>query len=205
MDTRALLRLGGISGFVCGGAIAAAGAIELIAAGKIPLTQVLNGAAVPFGIGLLVALYALLHQRLGRFGALAFVVQFLGFGYFAGIAFAMNFVLVYLDKPVVDELLTSPAEFAFLATAVLALGGTLLFGTALLRSAAVPRGAAILYTAGLSVLCLTFLLPATLVRVGHIAAGFGMVWLAWAVWSSVTVAPAATARAWQPSTPDPAR
>ncbi|MFD6395926.1 hypothetical protein [Nocardia sp. NPDC060249] len=200
MDTRALLRLGGVSGFLCGAAIAAAGAIELIAAGKIPLTQVLNGAAVPFGIGLLVALYALLHQRLGRFGAVAFVVQFLGFGYFAGIAFAMNFVLVYLDKPVVDELLTSPAKIAFLGTAALALSGTLLFGAALLRSAAVPRWAVILYIVGLSVLSLTFLLPTTLVRVGHLAAGFGMVWLAWAVWSSVTVNSAAPARAWQPST-----
>jgi hypothetical protein len=205
MDIRALLRLGGVCGFLCGGAVAAAGAIELIAAGKTPLTQVLNGAAVPFGMGLLVALYALLHQRLGRFGALAFVVQFLGFGYFAGVAFTKNFVLVYLDKPVVDELLTSPAKSAFLLAAVLALSGTLLFGTALLRSAAVPRAAVVLYTVGLSVLCLTFLLPAPLVRAGHIAAGFGMVWLAWTVWSSVTVNPAATARVWQPSTPDPAR
>ncbi|MFC9871906.1 hypothetical protein [Nocardia salmonicida] len=200
MDTRALLRLGSVSGFICGAAIAAAGAIELIAAGKVPLTQVLNGASVPFGIGLLVALYALLHQRLGRFGAFAFAVQFLGFGLFAGIAFAMNFVLVYLDKPVIDELLTSPAKIAFLVTAALALSGTLLFGTALLRSAAVPRGAVILYIAGLTVLSLTFLLPTTLVRVGHLAAGFGMVWLAWAVWSSVTGNPAATARVSQPST-----
>ncbi|MFE1594872.1 hypothetical protein [Nocardia sp. NPDC058705] len=193
MDTRALLRLGSISGLIGGTTIALAGTIELIADGKTPLTQIFNGAAVPFGIGLLVALYSLLHRRLGRFGALAFSVQFLGFGYFAGVAFAKNFVLVYLDKPVVDELLTTPAKSAFLATAILALTGTLLFGAALLRSAAVPRLAAILYTAGLSVLCLTFLLPAPLVRVGHIAAGVGMVWLAWTVWSTVTSNLTATA------------
>lgn len=186
MDTRALLRLGSICGLIGGASIALAGATELIADGKTPLTQILNGTAVPFGIGLLVALYSLLHQRLGRFGALAFATQFLGFGYFAGVAFAKNFVLVYLGKSVVDELLTTPARSAFLATAILALTGTLLFGAALLRTTAVPRTAAILYTTGLSVLSLTFLLPAPLVRVGHIAAGVGMVWLAWTVWSSVT-------------------
>ncbi|MEU4646672.1 hypothetical protein [Nocardia fluminea] len=193
MDTRALLRLGGVAGFLCGAAVAVAGATELITDGKTPLTQVLNGAAVPFGIGLLVALYSLLHQRLGRFGALAFVVQFLGFGYFAGVAFARNFVLVYLDKPVLDELLASPARSAFLVTAFLALTGTLLFGSALISSRAVPAAAAILYTTGLSALCLTFLLPAPVVRAGHIAAGVGMVWLAWSVWSSVTARPPATA------------
>lgn len=197
MDTRSLLRLGSVAGLVCGGAIAVAGATELIAGDKTPITQVLNGAAVPFGIGLLVALYALLYQRLGRFGAVAFVVQFLGFGYFAGIAFAKNFVLVYLDRPVVDELLTTPAKLAFVATAVVALTGTVLFGAALLRSSAVPPVAATLYTAGLSVLCLTFLLPAPMVRVGHIAAGLGMLWLARTVWSSTTqstvrIAPAQT-------------
>ncbi|MFJ2663450.1 hypothetical protein ACIO14_03795 [Nocardia fluminea] len=186
MDTRALLRLGSVAGLLCGGAIAMAGAIELAADGKTPLTQVLNGASVPFGIGLLVALYSLLHQRLGRFGALGFVVQFLGFGFFAGVAFARNFVLVYLDKPVVDELLTSPAKVAFLLTGLLALTGTLLFGSALIRSRAVPVAAATFYTAGLSVLCLTFLLPTPLVRAGHIAAGVGIGWLAWWVWSSVT-------------------
>ncbi|WP_174183567.1 hypothetical protein [Nocardia barduliensis] len=195
MDTRALLRLGSVAGFLCGGAITAAGAIELIADGKTPLTQVLNGAAVPFGIGLLVALYSLLHKRLGRFGALAFVVQFLGFGYFAGLAFTKNFVLVYLDEPVVDELLTSPARSALLVTAFLALTGTLLFGSALMRGRAVPAAATMLYTTGLSVLCLTFLLPAPLVRAGHIAAGVGMVWLAWSVWSSVTARQSTTAPA----------
>ncbi|MFD3744096.1 hypothetical protein [Nocardia sp. NPDC058633] len=205
MDTRALLRLGGISGLIGGTTIALAGATELIVDGKTPLTQILNGVAVPFGIGLLVALYSVLHQRLGRFGALAFAVQFLGFGYFAGVAFAKNFVLVYLDKPIVDELLTTPAKSAFLATAFLALTGTLLFGTALLRSAAVPRVAAILYTVGLSVLCLTFLLPAPLVRVGHIAAGVGMMWLAWTVWSSLTPNQAAITTDRQSPVPDAAR
>ncbi|WP_433192712.1 hypothetical protein ACQP1G_28930 [Nocardia sp. CA-107356] len=183
MDTRALLRLGAAAGLICGGAIALAGATELVLGHKTTLTQLLNGGAVPFGIGLLVVMYALLHRQLGRFGATAFVVQFLGFGYFAGVAYAKNFVLVYLDRPVVDELLKSPARFAFLATAIIALTGTVLFGIALLRTDTVPRIASAMYTVGLSVLCLTFLLPAPVVRTGHIAAGVAMIWLASIVWS----------------------
>lgn len=194
MDTRSLLRLGAVAGAICGGAIALAGLTELIIGHKTAATQLLNGAAVPFGIGLLVAVYLLHLRQLGRFGAIAFVVQFLGFGYFAGVAFARNFVLVHLDRAVVDELLDSPAKLAFLATAFIALSGTVLFGAALLRSGVVPRPAALLYTTGLALLCLTFLLPAPLVRAGHIVAGVGMIWLAIAVWGSAT-RPAATAPA----------
>ncbi|MFX0580748.1 hypothetical protein [Nocardia nepalensis] len=184
MDTRALLRLGAAAGLICGCAIALAGGTELVVGHKAALTQLLNGGAVPFGIGLLVAIYALLHRKLGRFGAIAFVIQFLGFGYFAGVAYTKNFVLVHLDRPIVDELLRSPARFAFLATAAIALIGTVLFGAALLRSGAVSRFAIALYTVGLSALCLTFLLPAPIVRTGHIAAGVGMIWLASIVWSN---------------------
>ncbi|MFI9511320.1 hypothetical protein [Nocardia sp. NPDC052566] len=186
MDTRSLLRLGSAAGLLCGTAIALAGLTELVLDHKNPVTQLLNGGAVPFGIGLLVAIYLPHHGRLGRFGMIAFTVQFLGFGYFAGVAFARNFVLVYLDRPVVNELLTSPAKLAFLFTAITALTGTILFGTALLRTGVVPRPAATLYTVGLSLLCLTFLLPAPLVRAGHIAAGAGMLWLAITVWTSTS-------------------
>ncbi|WP_067530949.1 hypothetical protein [Nocardia crassostreae] len=183
MDTRALLRLSAIGGLVCGAAIAFAGLTELVTGHKTTLTQLLNGGAAPFGIGLLVGLYLLQRNRLGRFGAVAFVVQFLGFAYFAGVAYTRNFVLVHLDRATVDELLETPARFAFLATAMTALLGTLLFAAALLRAGAVPRAATALYAIGLSLLCLTFLLPAPIVRVGHIVAGAGMIWLAAAVWS----------------------
>lgn len=184
MDPRVLLRLGAVSGLICGVALALAGLTELVLDHKNPFTQLLNGAAVPFGIGLLIAVYLSQHDRLGRFGLIAFVVQFLGFGYFAGVAFARNFVLVYLDRPIVDELLTSPAKLAFLLTAITALFGTVLFGIALLRGGVSPRPAVALYTVGLSLLCLTFLLPAPLVRAGHIAAGAGMVWLALSVFAA---------------------
>ncbi|WP_194814099.1 hypothetical protein [Nocardia sp. XZ_19_385] len=191
-DTAALHRLGGVAGLIGGTAIAVAGLTELAAGHKTGPTQLLNGVAVPFGIGLLVALYLTNFRALGRFGVVAFTVQFLGFGYFAGVAFTRNFVLVYLEKPVVDELLNSPAKSAFLATAVTALAGTLLFGAALLRSGVVPRVAAGLYTAGLAALCLTFLLPPVVVRTGHIAAGAAMIWLAVTVWRSGAPRPPAT-------------
>jgi len=181
MDT-SLLRLSAAAGLVCGAAIALSGALESAIGRKVTLTQILNGGSVPLGIGLLIGLYLWQRHRLGRFGTAAFVVQFLGFGYFAGIAYARNVVLVYLDRSVVDELLEGPARYAFLATAILALTGTWLFGAALLRSGSVPKAAVALYVVGLSALCLTFLLPAPVVRIGHVLGGAGLVWLAVALW-----------------------
>lgn len=177
MDTT-LLRLSAVAGIICGAAIALAGVLETVIGHKVGVTQVLNGASVPFGLGLLVGLYLWQRAAAGRFGLVAFVLQFLGFGYFAGIAYTRNAVLVHLDEPVLDALLDGPARLAFLATALLALTGTIAFGAAMWRAGAVPRVAVALYVLGLSALCLTFLLPTPVVRAGHVVGGAGMVWLA---------------------------
>ncbi|MFE3194619.1 hypothetical protein ACFXHA_36825 [Nocardia sp. NPDC059240] len=178
MNSQLLFRLAAIAGVVCGVAIAVAGVLETIVGQKFPATEVLNGGAVPFGIAFAVGLYLAQYERMGRFGGWAFATHFLSFGYFAGIAFTMNFVLVYLDSAVLKHLLAGPARWAFLATAVLTLVGTWLFAVALWRTRAVPPLAVGCYLIGLSALSLTFLLPAPIVRVGHVFAGAGMVWLA---------------------------
>ncbi|WP_156371188.1 hypothetical protein [Nocardia arizonensis] len=176
MDTT-LWRLSAIAGIACGGSIALAGALEAVIGHKVVLTQLLNGGSGPLGIGLLIGLYLWQRHSLGRFGLAAFVVQFLGFGYFAGVAYVRNAVLVYLDRPTLDALLDGPARYVFLATAVLALTGIWLFGAALWRAAPVPKIAVALYVIGLSGLCLTFLLPVGVVRTGHVLGGTGMIWL----------------------------
>ncbi|MFC8526086.1 hypothetical protein [Nocardia sp. NPDC057227] len=181
-----LLRLSAVAGITCGAAIALAGAVESVIGHKVAVTQVLNGASVPFGLGLLVGLYLWQRAAAGRFGTVAFVLQFLGFGYFAGIAYTRNAVLVYLDEPVLDALLDGPSRLAFLATALLALTGTIAFGAALWRAGAVPKAAVALYVLGLSALCLTFLLPTPIVRLGHVVGGAGMVWLALTLWRAIS-------------------
>jgi hypothetical protein len=184
METTRLYQMTAVAGWICGGAIAAAAATELVVGAKVPVTQVLNGSAVPFGMLLLVGLYLTVRIAVGTFGAIAAVVHFLGFGFFAGIAYTRNFVLTQLDQATLDRLLAGPARWAFLATAGLALLSTVLFAAAITGVREIPRGAVACYTIGLSVLCLTFLLPAPLVRCGHVVAGAGICWLALYVWRS---------------------
>ncbi|MGV9837520.1 hypothetical protein ACWDUL_25450 [Nocardia niigatensis] len=159
MNGQSLCRLAAVAGVVCGVATALAGVLETVAGQKFPVTEVLNGGAVPFGIALAAGLYLAQYQRMGRFGGWAFAVHFLSFGYFAGIAYTMNFVLVHLDPAVVDRLLAGPARV-------------------------VPPAAVGCYVLGLTVLSLTFLLPAPVVRVGHVFVGAGMIWLAGWLWAS---------------------
>ncbi|MFE3987766.1 hypothetical protein ACFXPR_25045 [Nocardia tengchongensis] len=178
MNSQSLFRLAAVAGMVCGAAIAVAGVLETVAGQKFPATELLNGGSVPFGIAFAVGLYLAGYERMGRFGAWAFAVHLLSFGLFSGVAYTMNFVLVHEDPAVVRLLLEGPARWAFLATAALTLLGTWLFAAALWRARAVPPVAVGLYAVGLTVLSLTFLLPAPVVRIGHLAAGLGMIWLA---------------------------
>lgn len=184
METTHLYQTTAVAGWICGGAIAAAAATELIVGAKVPVTEVLNGGAVPFGMLLLVGLYLTVRTVVGSFGAVAAGVHFLGFGFFAGVVYTKNFVLTQLDQPTLDRLLAGPARWVFLATAGLALAGTVLFAISIIGVRAIPRGAVACYTIGLSVLCLTFLLPTPLVRCGHLVAGTGIAWLALYVWRS---------------------
>ncbi|MFE3956118.1 hypothetical protein ACFXPS_18230 [Nocardia sp. NPDC059091] len=177
-ETSAAAATANSAGVVCGAATALAGVLETIAGQKFPVTEVLNGGAVPFGIAFAAGLYLAQYERMGRFGGWAFAVHFLSFGYFAGIAFTMNFVLVHLDPAVVGHLLDGPARWAFLATAALTLLGTWLFSAALWLVRVVPPFAVGCYAAGLTALSLTFLLPAPIVRVGHVFVGAGTIWLA---------------------------
>jgi hypothetical protein len=184
METTRLYQMTAVAGWICGGAIAAGAVIESVIGAKVPVTEVLNGGAAPFGMLLLVGLYLTVRTAVGTFGAIAAGAHFLGFGLFAGVAYTRNFVLTQLDQATLDRLLDGSARWVFLATAGLALVGTVLFAVAITGVRAIPRGAVACYTLGLSMLCLTFLLPAPLVRCGHVLAGGGLCWLALYVWRS---------------------
>ena len=131
----------------------------------------------------------------GRFGAVAYAVNLVGLGLFGGAAFALNLVLFFLDDAVVDGLMAGPTRFALLASALVFVVGTVLFGVSMVRARVYPRVPAVGYAVALTVFALLAPLPDTPLTSGvHVLACVSLVWLSATLWSGGTrraVAPAA--------------
>ncbi|MFG2006435.1 hypothetical protein ACGFNU_45550 [Spirillospora sp. NPDC048911] len=183
MPTTSLLRLSALAGVICGVSIALGGLSELLAGDKTTASGYLNGLSPAFGLAFLAGLYLAQRQDLGRYGAVAFMLNYIGLALFAGAAYARNFVLVHMEKAEVESLLSGSHKLPFIGAALLTLAGTVLFGVAMYRAGVVPRPASALFVIGFAPVCLGFVLPAVVNRSGHMVAGTGIIWLALALWS----------------------
>jgi hypothetical protein len=186
-----LLRFGAVCGVVLGLSTGVPGLVEAFT-GETTVTSFVVGVGAAFGAPALTALY--LHQRAaaGRFGALAYAVNVIGLGLFAGVAFALNLVLFFLDDAVVEELMTGPTRAAVLGSALVFVVGTVLFSVSMVRSRVYPRVPALGYGVTLTLLALLAPLDDTpLTSAVHVLAAVSLIWLSAAVWTATAGRPAA--------------
>jgi hypothetical protein len=180
-----LLRFGAVCGVVLGMSIGVPGLVEAFT-GETTVTSVIIGIGAAFGAPALTAFH--LHQRraAGRFGALAYAVNIIGLGLFAGVAFALNLVVFFLDETGVDDLMAGPTRVAVLGGALVFVVGTVLFSVSMLRAAVYPRFAALGYGGTLTLLAL--LAPVSdsaVTSVVHVLAAGSLGWLSASVWTAV--------------------
>src|SRR5690348_4612846 len=112
-----LLRLGAVSGVLCGVLTGVPGGIEAVTGETAP-TSFLIGLAPAFGLPLLVALYASLGRPAGRFGPVAYTVNLIGLGLFGAAAFTKDEALYFLPPSAVTALLGGPTRVALLLSAL---------------------------------------------------------------------------------------
>ncbi|GIF12838.1 hypothetical protein [Actinoplanes teichomyceticus] len=173
-------RLGGIAGLLGAAVLVvnAAKRAEVIPASA--LTQLLAPLAEVFALALVTVLYLVCEPRLGRFGRVAFVVNYLALGALVGVEFVINLVFSRLDAGQIAELRSGPLGTALTVASVLFLLGTLGFAAALLPAALPPRGALILYALGSVPVSLRAFVPEPVLDVSLIVLAGGVAWLA--VW-----------------------
>jgi hypothetical protein len=192
-----LLRLGAVSGVLCGVLTGVPGGIEAVTGETAP-TSFLIGLAPAFGLPLLVALYAGLGRPTGRFGPVAYTVNLIGLGLFGAAAFTKDEALYFLPPSAVSALLSGPTRVALLLTALVFVVGSALFGSLLIRSRRYPRIPAWGYATVLPLFALLGPLPQSPFKaVLHVLVGIVLVWLSAALSRPVT--PIAPAR--QPAVP----
>lgn len=182
MSMQWLSRFGAVCGIVLGLSLGVPGVVEAFT-GETAVTSFVIGLGAAFGAP---ALYAYqLHQAdaTGRFGAFAFAVNVIGLGLFAGVGFALNLVLFFLDQATVAAVLDGPTRWAVLGSGAVFVVGTLLFGVSMIRARVLPRVAAVGYTVSLVLLAALASLPDSLLgSAAHVAAAASLVWLSAAVW-----------------------
>lgn len=133
----------------------------------------------------LVGFYARLRQAGGRLGLLGFVLSLVGTAMFVASGVFQSAVAPVLagsgatrqllaeDGPLLGGLLRA----LFAATGLTFAAGYVLFGLSMLRSGALPRGAAVLLMLGAPVLGLSPLMPLPVRMLGCLCWGAGNVWL----------------------------
>ena len=189
MSTTWLLRFGAACGVVLGLSTAVPGLVEAFT-GETAATSFVIGVGAAFGAPALTALHLRQRVESGHFGAIAYAVNVIGLGLFAGVAFALNLVLFYVDEAVADEVLAGPTRFAVLGAALVFVAGTILFSVSMLRARVLPVVPAAGYGAAFTLLALLAPLPdSPLTSAVHVLAGGSLIWLCAAVRAPAPVPP----------------
>jgi hypothetical protein len=179
-------RFGAVSGVILGLSIGVPGLIEAFTGETAATSFVIGLGASAFGAPAVTGLYLRQAAVAGRFGAIAYAVNLVGLGLFAGVGFALNLVLFYLDEAVVKDVLAGPTRIALLIAAATFVAGTLLFAVSMLRARVYGRTLTAGYGVTLTALAVLAPLPDTPVTSGiHVLACVVLVGLSISLWRSV--------------------
>jgi len=172
-----LYRLAGHAGLL-------GGVLTLIAAarraGLLPETALTHALAPPASALLLLTLTALYlreRDRAGRLGLAGFVLNHLGLSGLFAVEFLTHAVLQFQDAATREQVLTGPGRPYFVVVAFTFLAGVVLFGVASWRAGVLPRGALVLYVAGLSAAALRATVPEAVYLSGLVIGTAGVLWL----------------------------
>lgn len=182
MSDRSLFRLAAASGFVSGASIILGKALMLLPGEQ--AGEIADFVSPLFGLGAIVGVYLFQRSAAGVYGAVAFVVVFLGLALVTSLDFFGAFIRLELTEDVRDELLEGTAGLAMAVSALVFLAGVVMFGISLLRSRVYPRPAGWLFMTGFVFIPLVEVVGETVVAVGSILAGTSVLWLSWYLWSS---------------------
>ncbi|MFF0576840.1 hypothetical protein [Streptosporangium saharense] len=178
-----LLRFGAICGVLTGLSLGIPGVIEPFT-GETPATSFVAGIGGAFAAPAVTAFHLRQRAAAGWLGAIAYAVNVVGLGLFAGVAFSLNLVVFFLDESTASLVLEGPTRLALLGSVVVFVIGVVLFGLSMLRARVLPWPAAAGYGFFLPLLAVLAPLPDTvLTSVVHLLGCASLMWLSAATWA----------------------
>jgi hypothetical protein len=135
-----------------------------------------------FGLFAVLGVYLWHRERAGTFGAVAFIVVFVGLALVTSLDFFGAFIRLELAEETRDALLDGNPGIAMAISGLTFLIGEILFSISILRAGVFPKGAAWLFMVGFVPMTLVEALPEGVVAAGSVVAGGGIIWLGLALW-----------------------
>ncbi|SDI46478.1 hypothetical protein SAMN05192558_104352 [Actinokineospora alba] len=178
-------RFSAVCGVLAGLLIAIPGLYDGLA-GETALTSFLLGLSPAFAIPLAVALHLRQSHVQGGFGAVAYGVNMVGLGLFAGAVFTLNMAFYFLDDATVAMLRQGPTNTALLLAGAVFAVGSVLFSVSLVRAKVFPTVPAWGYMSVVLLPVAARLPESPATGAVHTVVGATMVWLGIALWTSLS-------------------
>lgn len=174
MSTKTLYRLSALAGMLSGLCI-------IIGKLVIPLSNRQIGETFDFfspffALLFAVGLYLRQRRESGVFGAVAFVILFMGLATVVSLDYFGAFVAPYLPKGMVDQILEGPTGAVAATSGLTFLLGEILFGISVIRANIFSKIASILFMVGMFFVPLGGVFPESVVIICSILGGIGLIW-----------------------------
>lgn len=184
MSSKTLFRLSGWAGILCGLLIIVDTVfIELFLPPDV-LTSSFGQLAVTLALLVLTGVYLWQKSVSGILGAIGYAVNFIGLALLAGVDFAGNYILPYLDQSVTQTLFAGPLRLVFLICSLIFVIGVVLFGIATFRAGTFPRLTAVMYILGFTLFGLSPFLPEVIARTAQVIGAVAVIWFGYVLITS---------------------
>lgn len=132
-----------------------------------------------FGLFAIIGVYLWQREQAGRFGALAFILAFVGLVQVTALDYFGAFIRLEIPPEVMAQVMEGTGGIAAAISGMTFLVGEILFGISLLRTGVFPKIASLLFIIGFFPVPLVDVFPFTIVAAGSIMAGLGI-----AIWGT---------------------
>jgi len=146
------------------------------------LTQLLAPFAEVLALGFVVGLFMAAGRRAGRFGTVAFVMNFIALASLEGVEVVINLVFAKLPLETIMELRAGPLGLMLTVTSLLFLVASLAFVTSMFMARGVPRLALVLYAVGVVPIALRAFVPELALDLGLVTLAAAIAWLSAWLW-----------------------
>jgi hypothetical protein len=180
MQTRRLFRLGGLAAIISGVAIVTGKVLMILPDPQVG--EIFDFFSPLFGLFAVMAVYLYQREESGTFGAVAFVVMFIGLALVTSLDYFGAFIRLELAEATRDALMEGSPGIVAAVSGLIFLIGEILFSVSILRARVFPKAAAWLFLVGFIPMTLIEVLSDELVAAGSLIAGAGIIWLGASLW-----------------------
>jgi len=174
MSTTTLYRLSALAALLSGACIIIGKLLALLPDPQ--AGEVFDFLSPLFALFVVVGIYLRQREESGLFGGVAFIVMFIGLALVASLDYFGAFIRLQLPEVAVEQLMEGPSGTAVVVSALIFLLGEILFGISVIRAGVFSKIAAVLFMIGLFPVPLSGVLPDSVVAIGSIVAGIGLIW-----------------------------